>query len=199
MSLELKDFLSAVSTFLGVVVALWQFNRQMKQKSIEEERAKWRERMRELSGQIAENAYLLNITTQEECKNELRAKLFGLISELKLRLNPFDEEKTTQKDFTDKGIFNLAKEIYSFPCPNKIYEFEEEMQLLLKWEWERAKKEAGFFSWFLFNGNKKNRFKPELDINKLHLAVGYGLIFILSFPIISSVYFKYFLICFKNN
>lgn len=191
MNLELKDCLTPIVTLIGIIVTLWQLNRQMKQKNIEEERAKWRERMRELGGQIAENAYLLHRTTNKEYRNELRAKLCGLISELQLRLNPFEKEDIEEKGFTDSEILELAEDIFYFPYPSQIGRFEQKMQLLLKWEWERAKKDSGLFSFFKRYGTYQENYKYQPnDFYNLILCFLFVVIFVLVAFFISVIMLK---------
>lgn len=154
---------TVIAAIIALIGSLYGINVNMKQKNVDEERAKWRERMRELGGQIAENAYLLHRTTNKEYRNELRAKLFGLISELQLRLNPFEKEDIEEKEFTDSEILKLAEDIFYFPYPSQIGRFEQKMQLLLKWEWERAKKDSSLCSFFKRYGTYQENYKAQLN------------------------------------
>lgn len=156
-------------TFLGLCIALYQLSRQIKQKNIEEERAKWRERMRVLSSEIIENAVLLEMSDDKD-KLKYEAKLLANLSELRLRLNPFDKEDRDGKGFTDQEILKNAENLIFKSSCFKSEEFIEKMSLLLKYEWENAKRETELCAFMYKNTNKVGQYRKVFNIGFLAYA-----------------------------
>jgi len=99
-------------------------------KYITEERAKWREKIREsmIELNVAVNSPLLN--------GERTSKTRKASTYLKLSLNPDPEDKL------DCEILKSIDEICMKPNYDKFSALEKKVSLLLKHDWERAKNEA---------------------------------------------------------
>lgn len=108
-----------IAAFIALVGTLYTLNRNIKQQSIENERAKWRERVRELASRIA---YQLNLKD---------------IAELEIRLNPLD--------LNDQEIVENAKKLLESYNKDKRNNFLNQVARLLKYDWERAKNDTGLF------------------------------------------------------
>jgi hypothetical protein len=111
----------------GGLVSRRNSERTIQIENITQERAKWRDKLRELAHEVQQAA------TEEEKP----AKLEGLFLDFSLNLNPFDEE--------DEAILNVIRELSRLKPENReqcCQEFFDRLALLLKYDWERAKREA---------------------------------------------------------
>jgi hypothetical protein len=117
-----------VAFIIGAVSALVPFKineRKIAAEYIIKERQTWREKIRKLSLEV--------LGVKEIDSYDIILSLYG---ELSMILNPIDPE--------DNEILNILWGIKDDPS-NKLtrIEFIERITLLLKHDWERAKKEAG--------------------------------------------------------
>ena len=121
------------SVFAAVVTAF--FTRKAHEetvalKYITEERAKWREKIKETMANLNEaiNSPKLN--------GERLSKTRKASTYLKLSLNP------DPKHVLDNEILTRLKTLCAAPCYTQFPALEEKVSLLLKHDWERAKNEA---------------------------------------------------------
>jgi hypothetical protein len=127
---HLLDFLTlhapavVIAALITAIVALRTGAQNIKVDNITKERAKWRDRIRCKALQVHQAAV-----------NENTTRLQELYLEFTLLLSPNDPE--------DRSILNL---IWQFrkeaPTESELRELAERISLLLKHDWERAKKEA---------------------------------------------------------
>ena len=117
-------------TIVGVIitaVVTWSIaQRRIAVENVTKERARWRQQIRWLASQIYEEL-------SEE--NSSNAKIDKLKMKLRVLLDPCDKRDQKILDYiTKKSIENFITEV----------------TLLLKYDWERSKLEAGFFlcRWF---------------------------------------------------
>lgn len=123
---------TVVAGFVAAIVSLRTNERNIKITNVTQERAKWRDAMRQLADEILEAANEHN-----------EAKLKSLCAQLSLNLNPFDIE--------DQCIVKTAIELSRTDTQDKkIPEFVDRVALLLKHDWDRAKYEAS--PWFFKRG-----------------------------------------------
>lgn len=128
------------STFLAALVAalvsLRNGERKIHVENVTQERAKWRNAMRELAEAIIKSARAGD------------PKEIGLkCAQLALNVNPFDPE--------DKALVEAAGNLAApSDLDASVREFTDRMALLLKHDWERAKREA--HPWF-FRGSEPRR------------------------------------------
>lgn len=116
------------SSFLAGVVGSWMTaqiaNRKIEIENITQERAKWREKIRENAIEVSKSI----LEGNEEELSRLRSKFM-------LLLNPLDKE--------DNGIIASIQIANEGQDPKSIEkEFTQRVSLLLKHDWERAKFEA---------------------------------------------------------
>ncbi|MDP2829541.1 MAG: hypothetical protein Q8O37_13145 [Sulfuricellaceae bacterium] len=115
---------SVVGGLVAGFVALRNSERKIQIENVTQERAKWREKIRAKSNEVHRSAVVSDAP-----------KLFELLLEFSLNLNPFDPE--------DGAILTVIKELnVSDGREAKLAEFAERIALLLKHDWERAKHEA---------------------------------------------------------
>src|SRR5438045_1265445 len=118
-----------VGAAIGGAVSLRTNTRSIKVENITKERAKWRDDVRKKSLAIHQDAIKGDVVALEEHHLE-----FSLI------LNPFDKE--------DRAILHAIRSLKSKADESHLTEFADRISLLLKHDWERAKREAEG-SWFL--------------------------------------------------
>lgn len=127
---------SVVAGLVGALIALRNSERKIQVENVTGERAKWRAAMRELAADLAASAQAQN-----------QQKVVLLSGQLELNLNPFDEE--------DKALVTSARNLASGEkLDEHTREFWGRMALLLKHDWDRAKREAQ--PWF-FRRNEPHR------------------------------------------
>lgn len=128
--MTLTELLSSavLSAVVAALVSLRSAERSIEIGNITQERAKWREKIRETSLKVHQAAS--NTTTKEA--NEQLAEL-RLVFEL--LLNPLDPEDIAILDCID-GLRGCAEPEKRLP------EFSKRVAYLLKHDWERAKREA---------------------------------------------------------
>lgn len=111
---------------VSAVVSVWALSRNVKHKSVIEERQKWRDTLRELVP-----TFLASTRAKERMQ---------LRNSIALRLNPHDE--------ADKRKVELLDAFISQPSAKNERAIVEEFQKYLKLDWERAKIEASLRPWF---------------------------------------------------
>jgi hypothetical protein len=122
-----------VSLAVGLVnafVSLRISSRGIKVDNVTKERAKWRDNVRAKALEVHKAAVSQNKT-----------RLHELYLEFSLLLNPRDRE--------DRAISNLIHKLAEKEEPAESYlrELVERISLLLKHDWQRAKREAKSLSW----------------------------------------------------
>lgn len=141
--MDLTTFLSSsvVSALVAALVALRSNERKIHVENVTQERAKWRKAMRELADAIVKAA-----RTENSQQLELHC------AQLALNLNPFDSE--------DQALVQAAKSLTAIENRDvQVQQFTDRMALLLKHDWERAKREAQ--PWFF--RKKEPRRVPYLE------------------------------------
>ncbi|PLK49558.1 hypothetical protein [Uliginosibacterium sp. TH139] len=126
----LTTFLSStvVAGLVAALVSLRTNERNIQITNVTQERAKWRQAIREFADEILKAGRV---------KDNEKLKL--LCAQLSLNLNPFDSE--------DKGIVEAASRLAAAETTeSQIAEFVDRVALLLKHDWDRAKYEAS--PWF---------------------------------------------------
>lgn len=116
---------AAVATVFGgitsAVVSVWGLSRNIKHKSVIEERQKWRDTLRTLVPDLV-----------SETDKDSQVKIRDSIA---LRLNPYEDE----------DCIRLIDEFIANPSRGSADAIVAQFQSLLKRDWERAKIEAGFW------------------------------------------------------
>jgi hypothetical protein len=141
---------SVISAFVAAFVTIWNAQKKISIENITQERAKWREKVREKTLDV-HNAII----------GENDEKLQRLKVEFSIILNPSDPE--------DNAILQSIKVANSGEELKQSDEFSKRIALLLKHDWERAKLEAGS----IFDHIKKLLFickKLELFFKKFQLV-----------------------------
>jgi len=110
-------------TLTGAVVSVWSVSRNIKHKSVIEERQRWRDALRELIPEFV-NA------TDRASREQVRHSIV-------LRLNPYE----------DLDAVRLVNEFVSSPNRAAGFSVVAQFQDLLKRDWERAKIEASPWPW----------------------------------------------------
>jgi hypothetical protein len=133
LSIDLPTFLSSgvVAGLVAALVALRTNERNIVIENITKQRQAWREKVRNL-------ALRINSSYQNNEKPDLQ----NCYIELQLILNPNDEKDISILDTLWEMINEESKS-------NLNIELSEKLALLLKHDWERAKREAKPF-WFKF-------------------------------------------------
>jgi len=121
--MELKIILTFIAGLITAYVTVWNAERKISIENITKERAKWRDKIRELSVNVN--------TAMVESDNE---KLSILRSQFRLLLNPDDKE--------DQHIIGLLSLSEKEDNMKKANEFSICLSYLLKHDWERAKIES---------------------------------------------------------
>ena len=114
-----------ISALIAALVARRNSERAIQIENITKERAKWRDKIREQALEVH------RATTEKN-----HEKLMELRLALSLNLNPEDKE--------DRAILDLISEMVRHD--KGLEEFSVRVALLLKHDWERAKREAKPFS-----------------------------------------------------
>jgi hypothetical protein len=120
----LTPFLALVGAAIGAAVISWNNSTNVKIENITKERAKWRDSIRQKA---------LNVQKAAASRNNVWLEELHL--ELTLLLNPFDAD--------DRAILEVIRLLKSSPDDAHITEFGDRISLLLKHDWDRAKREAG--------------------------------------------------------
>lgn len=138
MALDITTVLSS-TVFAGLIagfVSLRKTERKIAIENITKQREVWRDKIRTKS---------LEVTRAFHAKDS--SKLLELYNEFLLLLNPFDPE--------DKAIIDVLWDLkLCMEKTSKLIAFTERLSLLLKHDWERAKREAK--PWF-FRGCQTKR------------------------------------------
>lgn len=136
MDLEFIKSITAsavIPAIISLVIAIGASIRRSKLKYITGERQKWRENMRNIVPRI--------LSTNRSEKRKF------LLEQLRLGLNPEDNEDQKITRIIDESLKNYP---YAIPKEKNV-EFRNLVQNLLKYEWEKAKYEAGLsFSFYEF-------------------------------------------------
>lgn len=143
------------SAVLAGLIVYFQTNRDNKLKYITEERKNWRERIKKLISELI--SLLKNYDSDKNDKKEIDR----ILVELRLNLNPLDREDVKIIQTLDEIEISLEK-----LDNKKLNILVEQVQFLLKFEWEKAKNEA------------KNK--------NLILEIGIGIIILLNVYLIKS-------------
>ncbi|MBC2850312.1 hypothetical protein H5J22_02495 [Cetobacterium sp. 8H] len=143
------------SAVLAGLIVYFQTNRDNKLKYITEERKNWRERIKKLISELI--SLLKNYDSDKNDKKEIDR----ILVELRLNLNPLDKEDIKIIQTLDEIEISLEK-----LDNKKLNILVEQVQFLLKFEWEKAKNEA------------KNK--------NLVLEIGIGIIILLNVYLIKS-------------
>ena len=135
---------------LGGLVSLLTTERRIAMENVTQERAKWREEIRK-NAEIASAAIRANDKAKQ---HEMRSK-FAIL------LNPHDSE-----DAGILGTFDAAQ-----PDPQaQTLEFTDRVSLLLKHDWERAKRETSLFRRLMYRESRRVTFD---EFRRNPLAVEY--------------------------
>ena len=119
---------TVVSALVAALVTLRSSERKIQVENITQERAKWRKSMREIADELVKAA-----------KSNDKIKTECVSAQLALNLNPFDEQ--------DLQLASAARNLSGQDDINvRIEEFVLRLSLLLKHDWDRAKREA--MPWF---------------------------------------------------
>jgi hypothetical protein len=113
---------TVIAAIVSALISWWNGERKIAIENITKERAKWRDKIRELT-----------IESVEALQNSDNAKLVIIKSAFKLNLNPKDKE--------DQAIVNLIN-LNETLNGSEIEELTTRISLLLKHDWERAKRES---------------------------------------------------------
>lgn len=136
--MEFSTVLSStvLAGLVAALVSLRSSERKIHVENVTQERAKWRGVMRALGDA------LIKAAREGDTK-----KVERLCAQLALNVNPFDAE--------DKALVEIAKKFSeATDLDGHFVEFTDRMALLLKHDWERAKREA--HPWF-FRGGEPRR------------------------------------------
>ncbi|MDO4768917.1 MAG: hypothetical protein Q4A11_00910 [Brachymonas sp.] len=129
------------SGLFGGIIASYYSDKKIKIENITSERAKWRERMRDLAKDLVRLSQCYEKNRKEQ--------MASLCAELEARLNPVDKEN---RDLlaSARALIPARFKLRSYGLEGKINEFNKRMALLLKHDWECEKYEASFWSvgWF---------------------------------------------------
>lgn len=110
-------------TITSAIISIWGVSRNIKHKSVIEERQKWRDTLRSL---IPELVSQVDVESRTRIRNSIA-----------LRLNPYE----------DGACIRQIDDFITNPTPESADEIVTRFQDLLKRDWERAKIEAGFWPW----------------------------------------------------
>jgi hypothetical protein len=135
-----SDLISSavIAAIVSGIVAFLTAERRLASENVIQERAKWREDIRDLADQIYRT--IVSGAVDADQFGELRAKLA-------LRLNPHDQD--------DQGILALIVPGDS----TRADEFNQRVALLLKHDWERARREANLWLLMFTVEPKRLRFQ----------------------------------------
>lgn len=117
---------AVVAALVSGFAALLTSERRISAENVIQERMKWREKVRDLAADV----YELVVSGEPDTK-----KYQQLRAQLTLRLNPHDEE--------DHQILTLV----AAGDNARAEEFTQRIALLLKHDWERAKRDANLLQW----------------------------------------------------
>ena len=149
--MDLSTILSSIviSGLIAAIVSLVVNGQKISVENVTQERAKWREKIRSQSAE----AY-------KEIKRNDCDELMKIRASFALLLNPIDGE--------DNKILELLRQ--SENSEQNAEEFTRRISLLLKHDWERAKNETKFFSFF--NDEPKRikylTYKKSLNSNEIN-------------------------------
>lgn len=114
-------FAALIGVVVGAIVSIWSVSRNIKHKSVIEERQKWRDALRELIPHLVD-------TDDRDERNRVRNSII-------LRLNPYKDQEAMF--IVDQHVENPSKQSGLLVVAH--------FQDLLKRDWERAKIEASLF------------------------------------------------------
>ncbi|MBA1149496.1 hypothetical protein H0Z60_20830 [Ectothiorhodospiraceae bacterium WFHF3C12] len=138
MSIQTVLTSTVVAGLVAAFISWWISERRIAIENVTQERAKWRERIREKAVETHDAI----IRADEEALSRVRAQF-------RLLLNPFHDE--------DRAIV-VAASVSEVERETQAEEFSLRVALLLKHDWERAKREARPF---LFRGCSPRRVPYE--------------------------------------
>jgi len=120
--MEIKLLLTFIGGLVAAYVTFWNAERKITVDNITKERAKWREKIRELALEV-----------HKAIESEDALKLSELKNQFRLHLNPTDE-----KDNNILGLIGLSEKDKN----KQAEQFSICVSYLLKHDWERAKLES---------------------------------------------------------
>jgi hypothetical protein len=132
---------AVVAAFVAALFSVLTSERRIAAENVIQERKNWRNEIRALSSEVCEALSRPDGDDNENKLRDLRAKLLFL-------LNPHDAED---------------KEILALDGRTKAEEFSDRVRLLLKHDWERAKREASLLRWLCEREPQRvtyEKFKP---------------------------------------
>lgn len=139
---------TVLATIFSSIVTYLNYNKELRLKRITDERAKWRESIR-------------NIASELNNSNNDKKTVLSELTKLKLLINTNGLFK--EDDYLNDGhIWSLIKEIEAedkVDC-KKIERLILYLSALLKYDWERAKTEASMFK----SGKNKNSKENYKDL-----------------------------------
>ena len=124
-------FITVFGVVLTVLVTFYNFNKNIKIEQITKERTKWREEIRCISKELISLNYSMKLPDEIIKLSKIKD---SLLAELEMRLNPYDDY--------DTDILGYAKKDLSIKENRDMFILS--ISFLLKQDWERGKKEAGF-------------------------------------------------------
>ncbi len=139
---------AVLGALIGAVVSVWTVTRTIKQKSVIEERQKWRDSLREL---------VPDLIATENSTERVRIR-----NTVVLKLNPHDE--------ADVRAVNSIDGFISDPSERGGIDIAVIFQKMLKLDWERAKIEASFWPWVAARRATKRVKKQEEEQIRSEMA-----------------------------
>lgn len=143
----LDNIIVALIAVIGVlftaIVTLYNFNKNIRVEQITKERTKWREEIRRISRELVSLDY---VTKDPDKLLIIEQKKISLLSELEIRLNPYDNYDVDILRYANKELF----------IQENREAFLLAISFLLKQDWEVVKNESSFL--------RKFRKIPRVDI-----------------------------------
>ncbi len=133
-----------ITGIFSVVVLIFQTNRKGKLRYITGERSEWRDQLRRICYELKQ--------IEHQKKEEQKDRLDEVLVDLKTRLNAYGKDRKTDY-LWDGHIWNVIRSIEEASEVNvkEVDRLIDYISLLLKYDWERAKQEAGVNSKFLLS------------------------------------------------
>jgi hypothetical protein len=129
---------AVIAALVSALFSVLTSERRIAAENVIQERKNWRDKIRELASKV--HAALVLPETESVQLNDLQAK-FSLL------INPHDN--------TDQEILQLIAKSGA----DRADEFTQRVALLLKHDWERAKREASFWRWLFERPPARIRFE----------------------------------------
>ena len=134
--------IAVVGVFITALVALRNNNKNLLIKTVTDERAKWRNELRNTCAEFSKLVY----EQVNDASAKHKPRIIELKAHMKLRTNPSDDAKHK----LDQDILKESQEIVNQLDTNgnkeeiikKLIKLESHVQKLLKQEWDKSKSEA---------------------------------------------------------